>query len=107
MNVQAAPKTGRVPIAAVTGLIVDAMMKSGVPAADAAKIAELMLEAALTGADAHGGFPLPQYVQRLKLGLTNPRPNIKVTRSAPATALVEGDDGMGHLVAARPAETAL
>ena len=45
MNVQAAPKTGRIPTAAVTGLIVDAMMKCGVPAADAGKIAELMLEA--------------------------------------------------------------
>ena len=81
MNVQATPKTGRIPTAAVTGLIVDAMQKSGVPAADAAKIAELMLEADLVGADAHGVFRLPQYVQRLKLGSTNARPNIKVTRT--------------------------
>jgi LDH2 family malate/lactate/ureidoglycolate dehydrogenase len=66
MNLQAARKTGRIPAAAVTGLIVDAMMKCGVPAADAGKIAELMLEADLTGADAHGVFRLPQYVQRLK-----------------------------------------
>ena len=50
------------------------MMKSGVPASDAAKIAELMLEADLTGADAHGVFRLPQYVQRLKLGSTNAAP---------------------------------
>ena len=107
MNLQAAPKTGRIPTAAVTGLIVDAMMKSGVPAGDAAKIAELMLEADLTGADAHGVFRLPQYVQRLKLGSTNARPNITVTRSAPATALVDGDNGMGHLVVARTAETAI
>src|SRR5664280_1006569 len=107
MNVQAAPKTGRIPIAAVTGLIVDAMMKSGVPAADAGKIAELMLEADLTGADAHGVFRLPQYVQRLKLGSTNARPNIKVMRSAPATALIDGDNGMGHLVVARTAEIAI
>ena len=77
------------------------------PAADAAKIAELMLEADLTGADAHGVFRLPQYVQRLKLGSTNARPNIKVTRSAPATALIDGDNGMGHLVVARTAETAI
>ena len=83
------------------------MMKSGVPAADAAKIAELMLEADLIGADAHGVFRLPQYVQRLKLGSTNPRPNITVKRSAPATALVDGDNGMGHLVVARAAETAI
>ena len=107
MNVQAAPKAGRISTAAVTGLIVDAMMKSGVPAADAGKIAELMLEADLTGADAHGVFRLPQYVQRLKLGSTNARPNIKVTRSAPATALIDGDNGMGHLVVARTAETAI
>ena len=54
--------------------IVDAMIKSGVPAADAAKIAELMLEADLIGADAHGVFRLPQYIQRLKLGSTNAAP---------------------------------
>ena len=107
MNVQASSKTGRIPTAAVIGFIIDAMQKSGVPAADSAKIAELMLEADLVGADAHGIFRLPQYVQRLKLGSTNARPNIKVTRSAPATALVDGDNGMGHLVMARTAELAI
>jgi L-2-hydroxycarboxylate dehydrogenase (NAD+) len=105
MNVQT--KTARTPIAAVTGLIVDAMIKSGVPAPDAAKIAELMLEADLVGADAHGVFRLPQYINRLKLGSTNARPNITVKRTAPATALVDGDNGMGHLVVARAAETAI
>ena len=79
----------------------DCMLKVGVPASDAAKIAELMLEADLIGADAHGVFRLPQYVQRLKLGSTNPRPNITVERTAPATALVHGDNGMGHLVVSR------
>ena len=106
MNVQATKAT-RIPTTAVTGLIVDAMIKVGVPKADAGKIAELMLEADLIGADAHGVFRLPQYVQRLKLCSTNPRPNITVKRSAPATALVDGDNGMGHLVVARAAETAV
>jgi L-2-hydroxycarboxylate dehydrogenase (NAD+) len=107
MNVQANSKTSRIPTAAVTGLMVDAMMKAGVPAADATKIAELMLEADLIGADAHGVFRLPQYVQRLKLGSTNPRPNITIKRTAPATALIDGDNGMGHLVVARTAEMAI
>ncbi len=100
-------KSARVPVAAVTGLIVDAMVKLGLPAEDAAKVAELMLEADLTGSDAHGVFRLPQYVNRLKIGSTNPRPAIKVERTAPATALVDGDNGMGHLVVARAAETAI
>jgi LDH2 family malate/lactate/ureidoglycolate dehydrogenase len=97
----------RVSTSAIRGLIADALLKCGVPQADAGKIAELMLEADLVGADAHGVFRLKQYCERLKLGSTNPKPNIKVNRSALATALVDGDNGMGHLVVARAAETAI
>ena len=100
-------KAARTPTAAVMAFIADAMIKSGVPTNDAAKISELMLEADLIGADAHGVFRLPQYINRLQLGSTNSRPNIKVNRTAPATALVDGDNGMGHLVVARAAETAI
>src|SRR5258708_39971616 len=98
---------GRVPIAAVKGLVEDALAAAGLPREDAAKCAELMGEADLTGADAHGVFRLPQYVRRLKAGGFNPRPNITVTRSAPATALVDRDTGMGHLVMSRAAATAI
>src|SRR5262245_16253813 len=96
-----------VPVAAIRGLITDALAAAGLPRADAAKCAELMGEADLTGADAHGVFRLPQYVRRLKAGGFNKQPNIKVERSAPATALVDGDNGMGHLVMSRAAETAV
>lgn len=100
-------KATRISCAAVSGLIADAMMARGLPPADAAKVAELMLEADLTGSDAHGVFRLPQYSDRLRRGSTNPRPVIKVERTAPATALVDGDNGMGHLVVARAADTAI
>lgn len=97
----------RIGVGAITGFITEALVKSGVPPKDAGKIAELMLEADLIGADAHGVFRLPQYIQRLKLGSTNAKPSITVNRTAPATALVDGDNGMGHLVVARAAETAI
>jgi L-2-hydroxycarboxylate dehydrogenase (NAD+) len=97
----------RVPAAAITGLIEDALTRLGLPAADAAKVAELMTEADLTGADAHGVFRLPQYVRRLRAGGVNARPDIRVSKTAAATALVDGDNGMGHLVMARAAETAI
>jgi len=96
-----------VPAAAIAGLISDALVAVGLTAPDAAKVAELMTEADLTGADAHGVFRLPQYVRRLRRGGVNPRPDIQVTKTAPATALVDGDNGMGHLVMARAAETAI
>ena len=102
---QTAP--GRMPIAAIRSLIEDALSTAGLLREDAALCARLMGEADLTGADAHGVFRLPQYVRRLKAGGFNKRPNITVTRSAPATALVDGDNAMGHLVMSRAAETAV
>jgi L-2-hydroxycarboxylate dehydrogenase (NAD+) len=99
--------SSRVTTSAIAGLIEDAMTAAGVPEADAKRVAELMLEADLTGADAHGVFRLPQYVRRIKAGGVNPRASIKVEKTAPATAMVDGDNGMGHLVMQRAADTAI
>ena len=57
-----------------------------------------MLDADLTGSDAHGVFRLAGYVRQLKRGQFNPRADIRVLERGPATALVDGDNGMGHLV---------
>ena len=82
--------------------------KSRPPAAGAATAAGLMTEADLAGADAPRCVP-PAAIRsrRLRAGGINPRPDIRVTRTAPATALVDGDNGMGHLVMARAAATAI
>lgn len=95
------------PVGAIERLIREAFVAIGVPDADAARVATLMLEADLTGADAHGVFRLPQYVRRTLAGGVNPKAKITVTRTAPATALVDGDNGLGHLVMSRAAETAI
>jgi LDH2 family malate/lactate/ureidoglycolate dehydrogenase len=92
---------------AITAFIKDAMVAVGMPDADAAKVAELMVEADLAGADAHGVFRLPQYIRRIKAGGVNPKAAIKVEKTAPATAIVDGDNGMGHLVMQRAADTAI
>jgi LDH2 family malate/lactate/ureidoglycolate dehydrogenase len=97
----------RMPARATKALIADALAAAGLPQPDAARCAELMSEADLTGADGHGIFRLPQYVRRLKAGGFNKRPNITVSRTAPATALVDGDNGMGHLVMSRAASEAI
>src|ERR1700674_5589179 len=96
-----------IPAGVARAFIDDVMRAAGLPAADSARVAELMTEADLTGADAHGIFRLPHYLRRLKAGGFNPRPRISVNQSAPATALVDGDNGMGHLVMSRAAETAV
>jgi len=104
---QTSDDVARIPARATKALIADALAAAGLPQPDAARCAELMSEADLTGADGHGIFRLPQYVRRLKAGGFNKRPNITVSRTAPATALVDGDNGMGHLVMSRAASEAV
>src|SRR5438105_15597787 len=74
---------------------------AGIPEGDAAKAAELMAQSDISGADGHGVFRLPQYIRRIKAGGLNTRPEIRVIRQAGATALVDGDNGLGRLVEAR------
>lgn len=76
----------------------DAFVAAGVPEADAAVVAKQFIEADLTGFDAHGIFRLAPYVAQLKSGRVKAKANIKVLQRAPSTALVDGDDGIGHLV---------
>jgi LDH2 family malate/lactate/ureidoglycolate dehydrogenase len=96
----------RVKVTAAKGLIADALGAVGMEAANAARCAELMVEADLTGADAHGVFRIPHYVKRIQAGGINVRANITVNRTAPATAMIDGDNGMGHLVMAKATEVA-
>ncbi len=85
----------------------EAFCACGLPAADAATVAGAMLDADLSGSDAHGIFRLSGYVRLLKGGKFNPRAEIKVVARGPATALVDGDNGMGHLVMSFAANTAV
>src|SRR5207247_1332273 len=50
---------------------------------------------------------LAGYVRTLKRGHINPRANIRVIERASATALVDGDNGMGHLVMTYAAKLAV
>ena len=75
-----------------------ALTAVGLPASDAEQVARLMILADLRGSDGHGIFRLPQYIRRIRAGGINLRPNIHVVQETDATALVDGDNGMGHLV---------
>jgi L-2-hydroxycarboxylate dehydrogenase (NAD+) len=92
---------------AMVAFIAAVLTAEGFRAEDARRVGELMVEADLTGADSHGIFRLPQYARRLRAGGSNPRPEIAVRRLAPAVALVEGDNGFGHLVMSKAGETAI
>jgi len=52
----------------------------------------------LRGSDTHGVIRLPLYVRRLLAGGINAAPNIQVISESASVALIDGDNGMGHLV---------
>jgi len=79
----------------------------GVPLQDAQTVSGLMVEADLLGYDTHGSFRLRQYVNRLRDGGNNPVPNLHLASETGATAVVDGDNGLGHLAMKRAAEIAI
>jgi LDH2 family malate/lactate/ureidoglycolate dehydrogenase len=86
--------------------IARAFVAAGMPAADAATVAALMTEADLQGSDGHGVIRLASYLKRIRAGGINLHPDIHIVEERAATALVDGDNGMGHLVMSRAAEIA-
>lgn len=71
----------------------------GVPAADAAIAADVLAVSDLRGIDSHGVARLSTYYGLLKVGRLNPKPNITIVREFPSTATVDGDNGLGLVVA--------
>ena len=102
-----AAEVPRVASATLVDFIKRAFEAAGLPSADADILAGLMVEADLRGSDTHGVIRLPLYLRRLKAGGVNPRPNIRIVQERPASALVDGDNGMGHLVMRFAAMTAI
>src|SRR5262249_40907826 len=88
----------RVPAATLRAFLTDALRACALNDADAATVASAMLEADLTGSDAHGVFRLAGDVRALKRGAMNSRASIRVRERGRATVLIDGAQGMGHVV---------
>jgi LDH2 family malate/lactate/ureidoglycolate dehydrogenase len=95
------------PPAKLTTFTAACLEKLGLAAADARLIAETLVAANLRGVDSHGVVRLPHYATRLRNGTVKPRPNITVKRTAASAAVIEGDAGMGQLVATRAMQEAI
>jgi LDH2 family malate/lactate/ureidoglycolate dehydrogenase len=102
-----ATEAPRIAPAVLAAFVRRAFEAAGLPAADAEQVAGLMVEADLRGSDTHGVIRLPIYLRRLKAGGINKRPHIRIVQEKPAAALVDGDNGMGHLVMRFAAQTAI
>ncbi len=97
----------RFPSGELERFIAQVMAGEGLPGGDAADVARLMVAADLTGFDAHGIFRLPDYLKRIRGGGINRTPKIGIARESASVAVIDGDNGMGHLAVEHAVRTAI
>lgn len=76
-----------------------AFSKIGCSREHAALASEVLLSADLRGIDSHGLARLSGYIRLWEAKRINPAPNIRVVHESPSTAVVDGDGGLGLVVA--------
>lgn len=97
----------RYPPERLTSFIAAILAAHGIRPEHAAVTGERMVEADLRGRTGHGLIRLPSYVRRIEAGAVNLDPAIRVVRETPASALVDGDNGLGQPVMTEATEVAI
>ena len=86
----------------------DVFVKNGVPEADAAICAEVLIASDKRGIDSHGvGRFKPIYIDRIKDGIQNPVTNFELVKDGLATAVADGHDGMGQVIGKKAMQLAI
>lgn len=96
-----ASQTVRVDRANLVQLVVKLLQRKGMFAAEAELVASRLIEADHAGRFADGVGSLPQYLEAMDLGDIDPRARIITVSDGPATALLDGSTGIGHVAVTR------
>ncbi|HTP96134.1 MAG TPA: Ldh family oxidoreductase [Burkholderiales bacterium] len=96
-----------VPAAALNGFAREVFARSGMPAADAGTVADVLVWANLRGVDSHGVMRMPQYVNLIEAGDLNPRPAITVGGETAAAVLIDTDRAAGPIAMSAAMQHAL
>ena len=106
MNVP--PKDGiRVPVEDLRRLVREIYEAVPLPPEHARLIADLLVDTELRGVVSHGVMQVERYVRSFQEGRANPDPTIRVLREGPATAALNGDGGLGMIVATQAMQMAI
>ena len=79
-------------------LVIKKLEEAGVNKGHAEKTADILVHADLRNVNSHGVLRTEHYVNRIKQGGMNPNPEISFRTTGPVTGIVDGDDGLGHVI---------
>ncbi|MEA5011157.1 MAG: Ldh family oxidoreductase [Angelakisella sp.] len=86
----------------------DVFLSYGVPTEDARICTDVLLESDRRGIESHGVNRFkPIYLDRIKAGIQNPITEFELVRQTDTTAVVDGHDGMGQVIAYRSMQMAI
>ena len=85
----------------------DVFIGLGVPKEDADIIADVLITSDKRGIDSHGIQRCKLYYDRIKAGIYNTKTEINVIKDGPTTALIDGNCGMGHVIAYKAMKIAI
>ncbi|KRA46192.1 Ldh family oxidoreductase [Devosia sp. Root635] len=83
------------------------LREAGASEASLAAATRAMLHASLVGVDSHGVRLTEHYCNMLRGGRLNKNPQLKVDIRAAGSAMVDGDDGLGHYAAYHAVEVGI
>jgi LDH2 family malate/lactate/ureidoglycolate dehydrogenase len=75
------------------------LIGNGVPAENAAVVANCLVQADLRGVDTHGINRIPSYMARIREGVLDPKASPTLNSITPVVAQVDGKNGFGFLAA--------
>jgi ureidoglycolate dehydrogenase (NAD+) len=90
--------TVMIPAPILRTFITDVLSELGVKHEHAEIVAECLLTANLSGVDSHGVVRLAHYITRLTNGTIQTRPELRFEKRAPSVGIMDGGDGLGHVV---------
>lgn len=92
----------RITISALRKLISAILTEYSVPQHDADIIASVLSEADRMGFDTHGISRLKRiYIDRIKMGIVEPVTNMEMITDKDASTVIDGHNGMGHVIGHR------
>ena len=97
----------RLPVETLKNFMVEVFKRSGVPEEDAEICSEVLIASDLRGIESHGIGRLKMYYDRIKAGIQEPVTRIEVIKDKAATAVWDGNNGMGQVISFRAMETAI
>jgi L-2-hydroxycarboxylate dehydrogenase (NAD+) len=92
-------KSVYVPVQTLVDFMVDALVAMSIPLDEAKIIADVLITSDLWGVRSHGVAHLKMYYERMKKGLQLPNTHLTVVKDTPTTAVIDGGNGMGMVVA--------